>query len=269
LFYSSSKSPPGKNMDVETLIQMDVIWWPMDLAKAEMKPQTRFTAWPRWLLRSGTTAESILSPPITPASTSEVWNDTIDPWKDSTRYTPIPKRNARKSLYIVESLYLRTPNGTLIVKNQRSVYWRSEDGELHHIDEAMDYYDGCESEDIEEREREASGIPAPRSQYVWYGQKGRIISATKPHRIAREHVPWARAVINKRVAVMETLLHRWIDHILDSRLPSLQSQRFHKIRGETNEVRRIKHANIHFISTYQYHRLEGNDDEMDDPSKYL
>jgi hypothetical protein len=147
--------------------------------------------------------------------------------------------------------------------------WRSEDGELHHIDEAMDYYDGCDSEDIEEREREASGIPAPRSQYVCYDQKGRIISATKPHRIAREHIPWARALIDKRVAVMETLLHRWIDHILDSRLPSLQSQRFHKIRSETNEVRRIKHASIHFISTYQYHRLEGNDDEMDDPSKYL
>lgn len=147
--------------------------------------------------------------------------------------------------------------------------WRSEDGELHHIDEAMDYYDGCESEDIEEREREASGIPAPRSQYVCYDQKGRIISATKPHRIAREHIPWARALINKRVAVMETLLNRWIDNILDSRLPSLQSQRFHKIRCETNEVRRIKHASIHFISTYQYHRLEGNDDEMDDPSKYL
>jgi hypothetical protein len=40
--------------------------------------------------------------------------------------------------------------------------WRSEDGELHHIDEAMDYYDSCDSEDIEEREREASGIPAKR-----------------------------------------------------------------------------------------------------------
>jgi len=147
--------------------------------------------------------------------------------------------------------------------------WVTADGQLHHMDEAMDYYDGYDSEEVLERERMASGVPPPRSQYVCYDQMGRIVSATKPHRVDREHIPWARALINKRVAVMETLIHRWIDHILDSRLPSTQSQKYHKARAEVDQVRRIKHASIQFISTYQYHRLEGNNDEMDDPGRFL
>ena len=147
--------------------------------------------------------------------------------------------------------------------------WVSADGELHHIDEAMEYYDGYDSEEVLERERVASGVPVPRSQYVCYDQKGRIVSATKPHRVARENIPWAKALINKRVAIMETLVHRWIDHILDSRLPSIDSQKYQKAKAEVDQVRRIKHANIHFISTFQYHRLEGNNDEMDDPARYL
>jgi hypothetical protein len=152
--------------------------------------------------------------------------------------------------------------------------WISADGELHHMDEALDFYDsyyghdGYDSEEEDDRETEAGERLTP-SQYVCYDQKGWIVSATRPHRVAREHIPWARALINKRVAVMETLVHRWIDHILDSRLPSTQSQRFQKIKNDIDAVKRIKHASIYFISTYQYHRLEGNADEMDDPSKYF
>ena len=53
----------------------------------------------------------------------------------------------------------------------------------------MDYYDGYDSEEVLERERMASGVPPPRSQYVCYDQMGRIVSATKPHRVDREHIP--------------------------------------------------------------------------------
>ena len=129
---------------------------------------------------------------------------------------------------------------------------------------------------------------------------------------------------------MESLVHRWIDNILDSRLPSEarqadgsidkgqasveKEQKCHDNRQtssgdkevRTNEghyqrllethtgaeplggkhtrgsacaaalgvkedmekTRRIKHENIRFISTFEYHKMEGNNDEMDDPARY-
>ena len=152
--------------------------------------------------------------------------------------------------------------------------WRSKDGGLHDMDDAMDCCSDGEWEDIEERDREASGVPAAKSLYVCYDQKGRIVSSPKRypperHQIAREHLSWARALISKRIAVMETLVHQWIDHILDSRLPTKHSRKYEKTRDEINKVKKLKYASIQFISTYEYHQMEGNNDEMDSPAEYL
>lgn len=40
-------------------------------------------------------------------------------------------------------------------------------------------------------------------------------------------------------------------------------------KDELEARRKLKHKNIRFITLHQYHRLEGNKDEMDDPSSYL
>jgi hypothetical protein len=45
--------------------------------------------------------------------------------------------------------------------------------------------------------------------------------------------------------------------------------KYARTREEINEKRRLKHLNIKFITTHQYHLMEGNKDEMDDPSRYL
>ena len=48
-----------------------------------------------------------------------------------------------------------------------------------------------------------------------------------------------------------------------------RGQKFANTREEIEVIRRIKHGRIQFISTHEYHQMEGNNDEMDDPSKYL
>jgi hypothetical protein len=40
-------------------------------------------------------------------------------------------------------------------------------------------------------------------------------------------------------------------------------------RKEIEIKRKEAHGKTRFITTYEYHKMEGNNDEMDDPSKYL
>jgi hypothetical protein len=42
-----------------------------------------------------------------------------------------------------------------------------------------------------------------------------------------------------------------------------------KTREEIEYKRMMRHKNISFITTHQYHLVEGNNDEMDDPNRYL
>ena len=42
-----------------------------------------------------------------------------------------------------------------------------------------------------------------------------------------------------------------------------------KTREEIEYKRMSRHKNISFITTHQYHQAEGNNDEMDDPNRYL
>ena len=155
-----------------------------------------------------------------------------------------------------------------------------------------------------------------------------MVWANTPYPVTRGLHLEARSIIDKRVSVMESLVHRWIDHILDSRLPSEagngsieernasveKEQECHDNRQtssggkdlRTNEghyqrflethtgaeplggkhtrgsacaaalgvkegiekTRRMKHDNLCFISTFEYHKMEGNNDEMDDPARY-
>ena len=48
-----------------------------------------------------------------------------------------------------------------------------------------------------------------------------------------------------------------------------RGQELAKTREEIEVIRKIKHGRIQFISTHEYHKMEENDDEMDDPYKYL
>ena len=63
--------------------------------------------------------------------------------------------------------------------------------------------------------------PFPSSYpYACYDQSGKLVSATRPRGpIPDVHLASAKAVVDRRVAIMENLLHEWIDYILDSRLP--------------------------------------------------
>jgi len=205
-----------------------------------------------------------------------------------------------------------------------------------------------------------------------YSQDGQIVSSIKPRRIPPALLPVAESTIQKRVGAIETLVHKWLDFILDSRMPVehwedekdsvdesglrkwdnrdqferhlhhlrakkdqeknqkwhnnhmcwagcqedytpevpesededengnvivenvwadygrpweerlgdgskrivepkkwRRGQKFAKTREEIEARRKIKHGRIQFISTYEYHKMEGNNDEMDNPSKYL
>jgi hypothetical protein len=42
-----------------------------------------------------------------------------------------------------------------------------------------------------------------------------------------------------------------------------------KTREEIEFKRMMRHKNISFMTTHQYHLAEGNNDEMDDPNRYL
>jgi hypothetical protein len=63
--------------------------------------------------------------------------------------------------------------------------------------------------------------PLPSSYpYACYDQSGKLVSASHPRgAIPDVHLASARAVVDKRLAIMEKLLHEWIEYILDSRLP--------------------------------------------------
>jgi len=209
----------------------------------------------------------------------------------------------------------------------------------------------------------------------YYSQDGQIVSSIKPRQIPPALLPVAASIIQKRVGAIETLVHKWLDFLLDSRMPLehwedekdstdengskkwdnrdqferhlhylkakkdqeknqkwhnshmcwagcrddyspevpesedededgnlvaedgrdvwldygrpweepmgnestrivepkkwRRGQKFAKTREEIEAIRKIKHGRIRFISTYDYHKLEGNNDEMDDPSQYL
>jgi len=45
--------------------------------------------------------------------------------------------------------------------------------------------------------------------------------------------------------------------------------KYQRTREEIKERKRLNHLNIRFITTHEYHLMEGNKDEMDDPSRYL
>jgi hypothetical protein len=179
--------------------------------------------------------------------------------------------------------------------------------------------------------------------YAVYGQSGRVVSARiKPGLIDNEQLPAATSLIQRRVAVIKSLIHTWIDEVFD-RLPQFpwetehlewhdrrdfdryymylkaiekdeaemdrtralykrleekarvslyeifnihdmdpiipaplevldawkEGLRFAPTKAEL-EARRVgKHRKVRFMTLHEYHRLEGNNDELDDPSMYL
>jgi hypothetical protein len=46
-------------------------------------------------------------------------------------------------------------------------------------------------------------------------------------------------------------------------------QKYQMTRKEIEIKRKEAHGKVRFITTYEYHKMEGNNDEMGDPSKYL
>jgi hypothetical protein len=45
--------------------------------------------------------------------------------------------------------------------------------------------------------------------------------------------------------------------------------RWARTREEIEYKRKMRHENIRFMTTHHYHLIEGNNDEMDDPAKYV
>jgi len=57
--------------------------------------------------------------------------------------------------------------------------------------------------------------------YACFDQNGRLVSAIRPRGpIPPIHLAAARHMVDTRAEIMERILHRWIDYILDSRLPA-------------------------------------------------
>lgn len=63
--------------------------------------------------------------------------------------------------------------------------------------------------------------PAPSVYpYACYDQSGKLVSASRPRGpVPLIHVATTKSIVEKRVAIMEKLVHEWIDYLLDSRLP--------------------------------------------------
>jgi len=91
-------------------------------------------------------------------------------------------------------------------------------------------YTGCDSTDSDRANPDAderfnkdgfeSNVRLMSTPYACYDQCGRILSAHRPFGpIPSTHVASARDLVRRRIAIMERILHRWIDFILDSRLP--------------------------------------------------
>lgn len=184
--------------------------------------------------------------------------------------------------------------------------------------------------------------PGPECNlHACYSQSGRIVSARiTPGLIPHNQVDNAASIIRRRVAIIESVLHAWVDHLLDRTVPGYSweaekedwedrrdFERYYrclkaekKAKEESDERRKwhdeeiaartrtpseesnwseeearryedpdtwveeigfaptnvevearrkLKHRKIRFIPLHEYHRLEGNKDEMDDPSSYL
>lgn len=92
------------------------------------------------------------------------------------------------------------------------------DGAQHDAYEGMDLSDGEGDDEDDQEKKERKDLASLRN--ACYSQDGKVISATKPQKIPEELLPRAKALIDKRVSAIEALVHRWIDHILDRRIPA-------------------------------------------------
>jgi hypothetical protein len=272
------------------------------------------------------------------------------------------------------------PNGLILPKGCRWEYdrgherpdrWRDAEGKEHGVYKEMELSDGEGEEEEQSAKKEREDLASYRN--ACYGQNGKVQAASMPRDIKEELLPLATCLIEKRVAVIEMLVHRWIDAILDCRIPvkdwdeekkkgkwrgredferhifesrakSRQKevknwykthscdqnceygcsfpgipisdddfddefvivkaereaetdpeeaywrrerkekkpakyivtakrwkdgQKYQMTRKEIETKRKEAHGKVRFITTFEYHKMEGNNDEMDDPSKYL
>jgi hypothetical protein len=275
----------------------------------------------------------------------------------------------------LENIFYRIAKMCLLVNNDCKIYVVAADHAALHL-KGLERFEtpleDCRSKAPETQKpihRYSHGLP------LCYSQDGQIVSSINPQRVPPTLLPVAESMIQKRVGAIETLVHKWLDFILDSRMPlehwedekdSLdesglrkwdnrdqferhlhhlkakkdqeknqkwhnnhmcwagcrddytpevpesedededgnliiesrgtvwtdyrrpwedrlgdgskrivepkrwrRGQKFAKTREEVEATRKIKHGCIQFISTFEYHKMEGNNDEMDDPSKYL
>ena len=274
----------------------------------------------------------------------------------------------------------KEPNGLILPKGCRWKYdrgherpdrWQDADGKEHGVYPEMELSDGEGEEEEESAKKAREDLASYRN--ACYGRNGKVQSATLPVEINKELLPLATALVEKRVSVIETLIRRWIDYILDARIPvkdwdeerkkgkwrtredferhifesraksrrdemrnwykshlcdrycgractfpgiplgdddvddgfvTVQvereaepdrdepywrlgpkekkptiynvtakrwkdGQKYQMTRKEIEIKGKQAHAKLRFISTYEYHKMEGNNDEMDEPHKYL
>jgi hypothetical protein len=75
-------------------------------------------------------------------------------------------------------------------------------------------------ERVEEKEWKTTDDVPDSYPYSCYSQSGRLVSASHPRgEIIDYHMTKATLTVEKRLAIMQKVLHQWIDYILDSRLP--------------------------------------------------
>jgi hypothetical protein len=275
----------------------------------------------------------------------------------------------------LENMFYRIAQMCLLVNNDCKIYVVAADQAALHL-KGLERFETP----LEDCRPKAPEPQKPIHHYsdglpLCYSQDGQIVSSINPRRVPPTLLPVAESMIQKRVGAIETLVHKWLDFILDSRMPlehwedekdsvdesglrkwdnrdqferhlhhlkakkeQEKNQKWHnkhrcwagcrddytpevpdsedededgnlivengrnvwadygrpweerlgdeskriveakkwrrgqklaKTREEIEAIRKIKHGRIQFISTYEYHKMEGNNDEMDDPSKYL
>jgi hypothetical protein len=275
----------------------------------------------------------------------------------------------------LENIFYRIAKMCLLVNNDCKIYVVTADQAALHL-KGLERFEPP----LDERRSKAPEPQKPTHYYshglpVCYSQDGQIVSPINPQRVPPTLLPVAESMIQERVGAIETLVHKWLDFILDSWMPLehwedeidsvdesglrkwgnrdqferhlhhlkakkdqeknqewhndhmcwagcrddytpevpesedededgnliiesrgtvwteyrrpwearlgdgskrivepkkwRRGQKFAKTREEIEPIRKIKHDRIQFISTYEYHKMEGNNDEMDDPSKYL
>jgi len=249
--------------------------------------------------------------------------------------------------------------------------WHDRDGDIHGVYDEMELSDGEGEEEEEDQKKKREDIAAYRN--ACYGQNGKVVSATLPLDIKEELLPLATSLVERRVSVIESLVHRWIECLLDARIPIIDwdeekkkgkwrgredferhifesraksrqkevknwykthscdknckygcsfpgipisdddlddgfvivkaereaepdpeepywrrerkerkppkyivtakrwkdGQKYQMTRKEIEIKRKEAHGKVRFITTYEYHQMEGNNDEMDEPHKYL